>query len=63
MSILKNVGLKRHIADDLVIKELKDRFRARLRVAPIIEVLPKDVIQRINFPAKSRKPVKFVDER
>lgn len=61
--VVVRVGLKRHIADDLVIKELKDRFRARLRVAPIIEVLPKDVIQRINFPAKSRKPVKFVDER
>lgn len=46
-----------------VIKDLKDRFRARLRVAPIVEVLPTDVIQSINFPAKSRKPIKFIDER
>ena len=46
-----------------VIKDLKDRFRARLRVAPIIEILPTDVIQSINFPAKSRKPIKFIDER
>ena len=47
----------------VVIKDLKDRFRARLRVAPIIEILPTDVIQSINFPAKSRKPIKFIDER
>ncbi|MCQ2328269.1 MAG: AMP-binding protein [Paludibacteraceae bacterium] len=46
-----------------IIKDLKDRFRARLRVAPIVEVLPEDVIQGINFPAKSRKPIKFIDER
>lgn len=46
-----------------VIKDLKDKFRARLRVAPIIEILPTDIIQGINFPAKSRKPIKFIDER
>lgn len=46
-----------------VVKDLKDRFRARLRVAPLVEILPVDLIQQINFPAKSRKPVKFIDER
>lgn len=61
--VVVRVGLKRQIGEEHVVKELKDRFRARLRVAPSIEVLPADVIQRINFPAKSRKPVKFVDER
>lgn len=50
-------------AESAVIKDLKDRFRARLRVAPIVEVLPVDLIQSINFPAKSRKPIKFIDER
>lgn len=50
-------------AEAAVIKDLKDRFRARLRVAPQIEILPVDLIQSINFPAKSRKPVKFIDER
>lgn len=50
-------------AESLVIKDLKDRFRARLRVAPLVEICPADVIQKINFPAKSRKPVKFIDER
>lgn len=46
-----------------VIKDLKDRFRARLRVAPLIEILPVDLIQSINFPAMSRKSIKFIDER
>ena len=56
------------IRDDAIqsneaIKQLKDHFRSRLRVAPDIEILPADVIQHINFPAQSRKPVKFIDER
>lgn len=46
-----------------IIKDLKDRFRARLRVAPAVEILPADVINKINFPAKSRKPILFIDER
>ena len=46
-----------------LVKELKDRFRSRLRVAPIVELSTPDEIQRINFPAKSRKPIKFIDER
>ena len=46
-----------------IIKDLKDRFRARIRVAPEVEIWPVEEIQRINFPAKSRKPVKFIDER
>ncbi len=45
------------------IKQLKDSFRSRIRVAPDIEVLPAEEIQRINFPAKSRKPIKFIDLR
>lgn len=57
--------LTTHIAEAeaAVVKDLKDRFRARLRVAPLIEILPVDIIQHINFPAKVRKPVKFIDER
>jgi phenylacetate-CoA ligase len=56
------VGLKYEPAYDAV-KDLKDRFRAHLRVAPKIEVRPTDEVQRVNFPAKSRKPVKFIDQR
>ncbi|MCQ2336906.1 MAG: AMP-binding protein [Paludibacteraceae bacterium] len=50
-------------SEQAFIKELKDSFRARLRVAPEVEILPADVIAHINFPAKSRKPIKFIDER
>ena len=56
------IGLK-HPTEFDAIKNLKDRFRSRIRVAPIVEILPVDEIQKINFPAKSRKPIKFIDNR
>ena len=46
-----------------IVKELKDSFRSRIRVAPQIEILPVEEIRRINFPPKSRKPIKFIDNR
>lgn len=61
--VIVRVSLRDFIGNDEAIKQLKDHFRSRLRVAPVVEVLPADVIQQINFPAKSRKPVKFIDER
>lgn len=60
--VVVKLGLKSQPKFD-VIKDLKDRFRSRIRVAPIIEVLPVEEIHRINFPAKSRKPIKFIDNR
>lgn len=60
--VVVKIGLKHATAFDPV-KNLKDRFRSRIRVAPIIEILPAEEIQKINFPAKSRKPVKFIDNR
>lgn len=45
------------------IKDLKDRFRAHIRVAPSIEFESIEKIHSINFPQTSRKPVKFIDER
>lgn len=60
--VVVKVGLAREPGFD-VVKDLKDRFRSRLRVAPNVEILPKEDVQRILFPAKSRKPVKFVDLR
>ena len=56
------IGLREGF-NDSVVKELKDSFRSRIRVAPEVEVLPVEEIQRINFPAKSRKPIKFIDLR
>ena len=61
--VIVRVGVKNDAMHDAAVNMLKERFRARLRVTPKIEVLPTDVIQAINFPAKSRKPVKFIDER
>lgn len=46
-----------------VVDELKNRFRAHLRVSPIVEICPVEEIQAINFPPKTRKPVKFIDQR
>ena len=45
------------------VKDLKDRFRSRIRVAPEVVIMPVEEIAKINFPAKSRKPVKFIDLR
>ena len=61
--VIVRASLRGSIGNDEAVKQLKDHFRSRLRVAPIVEILPADVIQQINFPAKSRKPVKFIDER
>ncbi len=56
------VGLKPGLDFD-VVKELKDRFRAKIRVAPEIAVDDCEVIHRMNFPEMSRKAVKFIDLR
>lgn len=61
--VLVQVSTRSDLSDEFVIKDLKDKFRSRLRVAPQVEVLPFDTIQHINFPAKARKPVKFIDLR
>lgn len=60
--VIVRIGLKQAPEFDAV-KDLKDRFRSRIRVAPEIEILPVEEIQRINYPAQSRKPVKFIDKR
>ena len=60
--VVVKVGLNSRPAFD-VIKELKDRFRSRIRVAPIIEILDPDDVNKILFPSTSRKPLKFIDLR
>lgn len=60
--VLVRLGLK-YTPDFDPVKDLKDRFRSRIRVAPRIEICPVPEIAAINFPAKSRKPVKFIDAR
>ena len=44
-------------------KDIKDHFRARLRVAPSITFNSVEQINRLQFPESSRKPVKFIDNR
>ncbi|WP_295938471.1 AMP-binding protein [uncultured Alistipes sp.] len=60
--IVVRVGLKPGLDFD-VVKELKDRFRAKIRVAPEILIDDKASVHRMNFPEMSRKAVKFIDLR
>lgn len=60
--VVVKVGVASHQPFD-VIKDLKDRFRARIRVAPIVEILSPDDVAKINNPSCNRKPVKFIDLR
>ena len=60
--VVVKVGLNSRPAFD-VIKELKDRFRSRIRVAPIIEILDPDDVNKILFPSTSRQPLKSIDLR
>jgi phenylacetate-CoA ligase len=65
-SVCVQVGLRHSPpgpAEAEVVKDLKDRFRARIRVAPDIRLHPASDIQQINYPGMSRKPVKFIDNR
>ena len=56
------IGLRRGVDFD-VVKDLKDRFRARIRVAPNVVVRDVEEVRRLNFPEMSRKIVKFIDHR
>lgn len=44
-------------------KEIKDIFRAKVRVAPRVQFGTPEEIAEIIFPPMSRKPVKFIDKR
>jgi len=45
------------------LREIKDHFRAKLRVTPRIEFTTKEVLSKIVFNPMSRKPVTFFDYR
>ena len=42
---------------------IKDHFRAKLRVAPNVEVVSLDVINKNVFTPMSRKPIRYIDLR
>lgn len=44
-------------------KDIKDHFRAKLRVAPLINFKSREEISKIQFPESGRKSVKFIDNR
>ncbi len=44
-------------------KELKDHFRAKLRVAPTIVLENPETISKLQLPEMSRKPITFIDKR
>jgi len=44
-------------------KDIKDHFRAKLRVAPLITFTSETTIQKMLYPEISRKPLKFIDNR
>jgi len=60
--VLVKVGLQKE-ADSDAVKDIKDRFRARIRVAPEIELCPPDQIKAASLPDMSRKPIKIIDKR
>lgn len=50
-------------ASELFLSQIKDHFRAKLRVLPRIEFCDKDEINALRFPVMSRKPVEIIDHR
>jgi phenylacetate-CoA ligase len=44
-------------------KDIKDHFRAKLRVAPLIRFGSVEEIHKKILPESSRKPIKFIDNR
>lgn len=49
-------------SEDLL-TEIKDHFRAKLRVSPKVEIVDIDILSKIIFPPMSRKPITFIDKR
>lgn len=59
--IVIHVGSKEPISDRD--EDIKDHFRAKLRVAPMIQIDAFEKIQKLQFPENGRKAVKFIDNR
>lgn len=59
--ILVKIGCE--TPDEIFEKNIKDHFRAKLRVAPSICFLPPQEIEKLQFPEMSRKAITFIDKR
>jgi len=59
--ILIHIGTNSNLEDRE--KDIKDHFRAKLRVAPLLKFEAEASIHKKQFPETSRKPIKFIDKR
>ena len=59
--IIINAGLNQ--VNSELEKDIKDHFRARLRVAPQIRFLKPEEVHKVQFPEGGRKAIKFIDKR
>jgi phenylacetate-CoA ligase len=59
--IIVKVGCRKH--NEQYEKIIKDHFRAKLRVAPDVQILTPEQIIGLSSPEMNRKPVTFVDGR
>jgi len=57
------IKLSTETENDIFINEVRDHFRAKLRVSPKIEIIDFDVLSKVVFNPNSRKPITFVDLR
>lgn len=57
------IKLSTETTNENFINEVRDHFRAKLRVSPKIEMLDFDILSKIVFNPNSRKPINFVDLR
>ena len=57
------VGCQESYRNENFIKEIKDIFRSKVRVAPNVIFESPEYISKIQLPQTSRKPIKFIDLR
>jgi len=57
------IKLSTEISDENFENEVRDHFRAKLRVSPKIEIINLDILSKTVFNPNSRKPITFVDLR
>lgn len=61
--ILVRIGTEDNHRDESLIKDIKDMFRSKLRVAPNLAFESPEYIAKIQMPPMSRKVSKFIDLR
>lgn len=59
--ILIKIAVKEE--SDVFLQQLKDHFRAKLRVSPKIEFTTKEILNQLIYNPMSRKPIHFFDTR